>query len=111
MASPQIGNRLRNSTTRPVASLLELLGRRASLRILWELREQSLTFRAVQEAAQTNPSVLNARLSELRDAGLVEHDVDGYALTLHGRTLAERLGGLQDWADAWARRSSRKRKA
>lgn len=93
-----------------MTSLLELLGRRVSLRIVWELREQSMTFRVLQDAAQTNPSVLNARLSELRDASIVDHDADGYALTSHGRALAQHLSALQDWAEAWARRSSRKRK-
>ncbi len=35
-----------------------------ALRVLWELSKAQapLTFRALQEAAETNPSVLNARL-------------------------------------------------
>ena len=36
--------RVRGSTTgRPIMVLLDLLGRRWTLRILWELREQTLT--------------------------------------------------------------------
>ena len=49
---------------------LDLLGRRGALRILWELRGEPLTFRALQDAAQAQPGLLNTRLAELRDAGL-----------------------------------------
>ncbi|MGZ5643093.1 MAG: hypothetical protein ACXWGX_08945 [Usitatibacter sp.] len=41
-----------------------VLGRRMSLRILWELRERRMTFRALVDAAETNPSVLNLRLRD-----------------------------------------------
>src|ERR1035438_10591410 len=66
--------RVRGSTTgRPIMVLLDLLGRRWSLRILWELREQTLTSRALRAACdEASPTVLQARLSELREAGLVE---------------------------------------
>ena len=71
---------------------LDLLGRRSSLRILWELRAgTALTFRALQDAAQTNPSLLNTRLKELREAGLVEHPGEGYQLTASGRDLLTAL--------------------
>ncbi|MBW8903388.1 MAG: helix-turn-helix transcriptional regulator, partial [Bradyrhizobium sp.] len=58
---------------RPIMALLDLLGRRWSLRIIWELREQSMTSRALRSACdEASPTVLQARLSELRDAGLIE---------------------------------------
>ena len=82
MTLPKPGRRVRGSATgRPIMALLDLLGRRMTLRILWELREKPLTFRALQEAAATNPSVLNARLKELREARLLDHTADGYALS------------------------------
>jgi len=84
-------------------ALLDLLGRRMALRVLWELRDRQLTFRALQEAAETNPSVLNARLGELREARIVEHGPEGYMLTAHGRKLLELLLPLHAWADEWAR--------
>jgi DNA-binding HxlR family transcriptional regulator len=85
-------------------ALLDLLGRRMTLRILWELRDdRSLTFRALQEMAATNPSVLNRRLKELRAAGFVEHGNDGYALTPPGRQLLSAFLPLQAWAEEWAR--------
>lgn len=84
-------------------ALLDLLGRRMALRVLWELRDERLTFRALQGAAATNPSVLNTRLAELRDAGLVDHDEAGYGLTPMGRELLQSLLPLNAWATRWAR--------
>ena len=102
--SPRPGQRVRGSTTgRPIMALLDLLGRRMSLRILWELRERRLTFRALQAACATNPSVLNTRLKELREAHIVDHGDDGYALTPHGQELLAAFLPLNDWADRWAR--------
>lgn len=104
MTPPRPGRRVRGSASgRPIMMMLDLLGRRMSLRILWELREQHLTFRALQDAAGTNPSVLNARLAELRQARLVEHDSEGYALTPQGRSLLATFLPLHAWADQWAK--------
>jgi DNA-binding HxlR family transcriptional regulator len=87
---------------------LDLLGRRSSLRILWELRAGSaLTFRVLQDAAQTNPSLLNTRLKELREAGLVQHLGEGYQLTASGSELLASLQPLSDWAQRWARAAAR----
>ena len=65
---------VRGSTTgRPIMVLLDLLGRRWTLRILWELREATLTSRALREACDdASPTVLQARLADLRQAGFVE---------------------------------------
>lgn len=87
-------------------ALLDLLGRRAALRVIWELRTAPLTFRALQDAADTNPSVLNARLGELREAGVIAHAEAGYSLTDEGRGLLEKLAPLHAWAEAWARRTA-----
>src|SRR5882724_5859224 len=71
---------------RPIMALLDLLGRRWSLRIIWELREQPLTSRALRAACDAaSPTVLQARLSDLRQAGLVELiPASGYRLTPMG---------------------------
>ena len=106
-AKPRPGRRVRGSATgRPIMALLDLLGRRAALRVIWELRGERMTFRALLDAADTNPSVLNARLGELREAGVVEHLDDGYGLTGEGRGLLEKLAPLHAWAESWARRAS-----
>ncbi|MET3377491.1 DNA-binding HxlR family transcriptional regulator [Variovorax boronicumulans] len=80
---------------------LDLLGRRTALRVLWELREGSLTFRALQDACETNTRLLNTRLTELREVGLVEHAEGGYRLTDEGRRLSKALKPLSTWADQW----------
>lgn len=86
---------------------LDLFGRRGTLRILWELREATLTFRALQAAAQTNPALLNTRLKELRESGLVVHIGDGYMLTGLGVELLQALEPLSTWATRWVRLQSR----
>src|SRR5258705_4529451 len=70
---PVPGRRARGSRSgRPIMALLDLLGRRWALRILWELRDATLVFRALRARCDTmSPSVLNQRLGELRDAGIV----------------------------------------
>src|SRR6202451_4275491 len=98
------GRPVRGSRTgRPVMALLDLLGRRMALRILWELShaDAPLTFRALQAAADTNPALLNTRLKELRAARLVVHDADGYSLGEEGRSLLAVLLPLADWAARW----------
>jgi DNA-binding HxlR family transcriptional regulator len=90
-------------TGRPIMALLDLLGRRMTLRIVWELStaQTPLTFRALQEAADTNPSVLNTRLRELRAKGLVQRREAGYALTDVGRSLVTVIMPLHNWAESW----------
>jgi DNA-binding HxlR family transcriptional regulator len=103
MTAPLPSRRVRGSATgRPIMALLDLLGRRMALRILWELRDARLTFRVLQQAAETNPSVLNARLRELREAHIVEHGSEGYGLTAHGRSLLDLFLPLHVWAEDWS---------
>jgi len=64
MKALEIGTPVRGSTTgRPIMVVLDLLGRRGALRILWELRGEPLTFRALQAACGSNPGLLNTRLA------------------------------------------------
>lgn len=105
MKPPTPGEPVRGSTTgRPIMALLDLLGRRMALRILWELTRtpHGLTFRALQAAAETNPALLNTRLKELREAGLVDHGDEGYRLTPGGRDLSAILLPLVTWSETWA---------
>ena len=91
---------------RPIMALLDLLGRRWSLRIIWELRETSLTSRALRTACdEASPTVLQTRLSELRGAGLVElMPGDGYRLTEMGKELFENFLPLHRFAERWSKR-------
>jgi DNA-binding HxlR family transcriptional regulator len=91
-------------------ALLDLLGRRWALRVLWELRTgESLTFRELQaRCSEVSSSVLNDRLRELRAAGIVAaRPRHGYSLTAEGASLLEDLQPLDGWAKRWARRTAR----
>ena len=100
-------NAVRGSRTgRPIMALLDLLGRRWTLRIVWELREdRSLTSRALRTACdEASPTIMQARLTELREAGLVELEPgDGYRLTALGNELMENFAPLNRFAERWAR--------
>ena len=92
-------------STQPIMILLDALGRRWALRILWELRGDPLTFRALQEACgNLSPSVLAERLRELGEMAIVEKVGEGYALSNDGRQLGDLLLPLDGWARRWARR-------
>jgi DNA-binding HxlR family transcriptional regulator len=103
-------------------ALLDLLGRRWILRILWELREESLGFRALQaRCGRMSPSVLSQRLRDLGRARMVERDEGAdYRLTAPGARLLAALLPLHKWAEGWAKsatnlppasRSSRKKRS
>jgi DNA-binding HxlR family transcriptional regulator len=93
------------ATRRPIMSLLELLGRRWTLRVIWELRAGPLAFRDLQAACDgMSSSVLNERLTELRDAGIAEQTAGGYRLTRRGGELLELFAPLNEWAQRWAAR-------
>jgi DNA-binding HxlR family transcriptional regulator len=99
--------RVRGSTTgQPIMVLLDLLGRRWSLRIIWELRGEPLTSRALRVACDdASPTVLQARLTDLREAGLVElMPESGYRLTAMGRELFEKFMPLHRFAERWSKR-------
>jgi len=89
-----------SSTGRPVMRLLDVLGRRWALRILWELRDaRELNFRALGAAAgDLSPSVLNSRLKELRDLGVIELGEGGYRLSAQGQSLMKPVLALDEWA-------------
>jgi DNA-binding HxlR family transcriptional regulator len=101
MAKQQAGAG-RVPTSRPIMALLDLLGRRWALRILWELRNGPLTSRALREACgDLSPTVLQARLTELREADFLLLGKSGYALTAQGQSLLVALAPLNDFAKRW----------
>jgi len=106
--APLPGRPVRGSQSgRPVMALLDLLGRRWALRVLWELRDEPATsFRELQlRCANVSSSVLNERLRELREAGiLAARDPSGYELTAEGQRLLQALAPIDEWARNWGRR-------
>lgn len=107
MALPRPGLPVRKTKTgQPIMALLDLLGRRWALRILWELREETLTFRELRERCDAmSPTVLNQRLRDLREGDIVVlEEPYGYALSKQGRKLLEALMPLQRWSEQWQKK-------
>jgi DNA-binding HxlR family transcriptional regulator len=103
--TPKPGRPVRGSRSGvPVMALLDLLGRRWALGILWNLsKDAPCTFRELQERCESiSPTVLNSRLKELREAGLVEHSNEGYRATATGRELYALLVPIGVWSKRWA---------
>ena len=102
---PVPGRSVRGSTSgRPLMAALDLLGRRWTLRVLWELREGPVGARELRSRCDDmSSSVLYSRLDELRATGLVvQDDASAYRLTELGRQLGSALEPLQEWSDRWA---------
>ena len=106
MIAPRPGIPVRGSQTgRPLMAALDLLGRRWTLRILWELRLGPLGPRELRARCDSmSPSVLYQRLKELRQAGLVTQDkAERYELTPLGLALRDAIEPLDRWSRKWAR--------
>ena len=109
--SPSVARKhsVRGSRTgRPIMALLDLLGRRWTLRIIWELRGGALTSRALRGVCdQASPTILQTRLTELREAGFVELvPGEGYGLTGWGKDLVENFLPLHRFAERWRKRGA-----
>lgn len=92
-----------SKTGRPIMALLDLLGRRWVLRVIWELHDGPLVFRELQARCDgMSPSVLNARLAELRENLIVETGESGYQLTARGEKLLGLFDPLGSWVENWA---------
>lgn len=100
-----VKKRVRGSRTgRPIMVLLDLLGRRWALRLIWDLREQPKRFRELQDSIGASPTIVNTRLAELREANLVELDAaSGYRLTPLGEELLRLFLPLHVWSEKWAK--------
>lgn len=103
-ATPRPGQPVRGSATgRPIMVLLDLLGRRAALGVLWALADGPASFRALQErAGGLAASTLNTRLAELRGVDLVTRTDAGYSLTVDGVELLAAGEPLVGWVNEWA---------
>lgn len=104
MTVPKPGQPVRGSQTgRPIMALLDLLGRRWVMRIIWELRDTPLTFRELRERCDAmSPTVLNQRLHELRETHIIEiAQAGGYTLSQSGESLLEAMMPLLRWSEEW----------
>ncbi|KZB88651.1 winged helix-turn-helix transcriptional regulator [Amycolatopsis regifaucium] len=100
---PRPGRPVRGSETgRPLMAALDLLGRRWTLRVIWELRHGGAGFRELQRRCERmSSSVLATRLGELTEALIVETGEDGYRLTPLGEQLLDALHPLEKWGLTW----------
>lgn len=104
MTTPVPGRPVRGSDSgRPIMALFDLLGRRWVMRLIWELRAGPLTFRELQQCCDAmSPTVLNQRLRELRETGIVAMaDEGGYTLSAAGFGLLQAMEPLLAWAADW----------
>jgi DNA-binding HxlR family transcriptional regulator len=86
----------------PINALFDLLGRRWALGILWQLDEPR-SFRGLQAlCGGVSPSILNARLKDLREAGIVIRSDTGYELSMRGRELRSLIVPLGAWSADWS---------
>ena len=90
----------------PLQDLINLLGTKWNMHILWALKEKPLSFRALQSACGgISPSVLNQRLSLLEENLLIDRsNPRGYALTPIALDLLRIERPLSRWARRWQRR-------
>ena|SRR4030043_1898898 len=106
MTVPKPGRKVRSSRTgRPIMAALDLLGRRWALRVLWELHINGpSSFRTLQKlCGDISPTVLNTRLTELRETGIVALKAkEGYVITDEGMALGAIILQLKEWSERWA---------
>ena len=105
MTTPMPGRPVRGSDTgRPLMAALDLFGRRWVLRIVWELRDGPVGFRALQQRCDNmSSSVLRQRLTELLEARIVTQQPDTtYALSELGHEAHRALRPLADWSEKWS---------
>lgn len=95
-----------------IGQLLSLLESRYAIRVLWALKDgHAQTFRLLQDSVGgITPNTLNTRIKEMREAGLIMHGGDGYALTAQGADLLKRMAELPAFASKWAAGQSKKLK-
>ncbi|WP_415974128.1 winged helix-turn-helix transcriptional regulator [Rhodococcus sp. 077-4] len=92
-----------NAPRRSMMAVLDLLGQRWNMRILWELRSGPLGFLELRRRTDDiSSSVLATRLRTLIDARVLIKDADGsYRLTELGDELGPALEPLWQWAQRW----------
>ena len=88
---------------RPIMQLIDILGKKWVMRILWELNAGPCTFRELQgRCGDISPTIINTRIKDLCVAQFVLKTQDsGYALSEQGKELIELFNPLNSFADRW----------
>jgi len=68
-----------------------------------ELGDGPRSFRELQAlCGAISPSILNSRLKDLREAGILENSPDGYRLTSRGAALRKIIVPMTQWSAVWS---------
>ncbi|MFC4410498.1 winged helix-turn-helix transcriptional regulator [Chungangia koreensis] len=91
-----------------LAKAMDLLGKRWTALIIYQLLEGSQRFNEIESALPISGRLLSERLKELEKEGLVERKVYPevpvrveYALTEKGLGLKTTIEGIQQWSQDW----------
>lgn len=95
----------------PIAASLAILGSKWTLLIIRDIVRGLRRFNDLEHSLGCSRALLSARLSQLRDAGIIEtaayreprqREREQYTLTDKGLDLLPILGALQDWGNRYA---------
>ncbi|GLC89437.1 winged helix-turn-helix transcriptional regulator [Lysinibacillus piscis] len=91
-----------------LAKAMDLIGKRWTGLILYQLLEGPQRFNAIESALPVSGRLLSERLKELEKEGLVERNVYSevpvrveYSLTEKGQSLEEAIRHIESWATNW----------
>jgi DNA-binding HxlR family transcriptional regulator len=85
----------------PIRALFDLVGRRWTLRIIWELAQagRALRFSELQvRCDDMSSSVLAQRIADLRGAWVLDLSTEGYEITDVGADLISSMEPLVRWS-------------
>jgi DNA-binding HxlR family transcriptional regulator len=103
--APIPGRPVRGSKTgTPLMAALDLIGRRWTLQIVWELSSRPMGFMELKNrCGGITPAVLSQRLKELKETRIIEKgDKNEYSLSSIGADLFLAIGALKSWSKDWA---------
>lgn len=93
-----------STSSRPIMILIDLLGKKWMLRVLWELQQSPCTFRQLQaRCGDISPTTINSRIKELHKTGLVDKSTEyGYSLSEQGDELVTLFLPINQFSERWA---------
>lgn len=99
-------NRIRDQLQegkRPMMLLIDLLGRKWSMRIIWELKQETCTFRELQiRCGGISPTIVNRRVKDLLEANIItKSEPKGYKLSQIGYELVDLFDPINQWSQRW----------
>jgi DNA-binding HxlR family transcriptional regulator len=90
---------------RAIVQLIDILGKKWVLRILWELSNTPCTFRELQSrCGDLSPTIINTRIKDLCEAQLVYKSPEtGYTLSPAGNELVTLFSPINEFAERWVK--------